>query len=150
VGFAADNVSDAIAGLTEAADIAEAALSMHRGERTYFRASDVRLRGLVSLLRDDRRVQRFAETELKALLSQQETGKLSDLEILREHVRLAGNKSALAERLHISRPLLYKRLAAIRDALGVDLDDGESMASLHVALLIHDVAAKHAATSSYR
>ena len=148
VGFATDQVSDAIAGLAEAADIAEAALSMQRSERTYFRAADVRLRGLISLLRDDRRVQRFAETELKPLLAQDDTGKLSDLAILREHVRLAGNKSALAERLHISRPLLYKRLAAIRDALGVDLDDGESMASLHVALLILDVAAKHAATSS--
>ena len=37
--------------------------------RPYFRAADIRLRGLLALLRDDPRVQRFAETELKSLLA---------------------------------------------------------------------------------
>ena len=61
-----------------------------------------------------------------------------DLAVLREYLRLAGNKAAVAQRLHMSRPALYKRLDAIRDALGVDLDDGESMTSLHVAIMVLD------------
>lgn len=62
--------------------------------------------------------------------------------MLRTYLQLAGNKAALAERLHISRPALYKRLEAIRAALGVDLDDGESMTSLHVALLVLEASAR--------
>lgn len=137
VGPGAEQLTDAISGLSEAANIAQAALSLRDDDRPYYRASDVRLRGLISLLRDDRRVQQFAETELKGLLVKDiGNNGLSALTVLREYLRLAGNKAALADRLHISRPALYKRLAAIRDALGVDLDDGESMASLHVALII--------------
>lgn len=142
LGAPAGHITDAIAGLADAAHIAEVALSMPPGERTYFRASDVRLRGLVSALRDDRRVQRFAETELRALLAEDDTATPPNLTVLREYLRLAGNKAALAERLHMSRPALYKRLAAIRAALGVDLDDGESMASLHVAVLVIDAAGR--------
>lgn len=137
IGSAAGQVTDAIYGIAEAVYLSEAALSLYRDGRPYYRAADLRLRGLISLLHDDPRVQRFAETELKALLVKDSgsTG-LSDLTVLREYLRLAGNKAALASRLHISRPALYKRLAAIRDVLGLDLDDGESMTSLHVALMI--------------
>ncbi|CAM3259794.1 PucR family transcriptional regulator ligand-binding domain-containing protein [Mycolicibacterium frederiksbergense] len=140
VGPAADGVIDAVTGLGEAAHIAEVALAM-RGARSaedngvpFYRAADVRLHGLISLLRDDPRVQTFAETELRALLA----GDPAHLDLLREYLKLAGNKAAVAARLHISRPALYKRLAAVRSALGVDLDDGESMTSLHVALMVLD------------
>ena len=50
--------------------------------------------------------------------------------------------AAVAARLHLSRPALYKRLGAIRAALGVDLDDGESMTSLHVALMVLDARSR--------
>lgn len=144
LGAPAEQITDAIAGFADAAHIAEVALAMPPGGRTYFRAADVRLRGLVSSLRDDRRVQRFAETELKALLAEDDIATPSNLTVLREYLQLAGNKAALAERLHMSRPALYKRLAAIRAALGVDLDDGESMTSLHVAVMIVDAAGRAA------
>lgn len=140
VGPAVEDVIDAVAGLGEAAHIAEVALAM-RGARSaedtgpaFYRAADVRLHGLVSLLRDDPRVQTFAETELRALLA----GDPAQIDLLREYLRRAGNKAAVAASLHISRPALYKRLAAMRSALGVDLDDGESMTSLHVALMVLD------------
>ncbi|HEX2213124.1 MAG TPA: helix-turn-helix domain-containing protein, partial [Mycobacterium sp.] len=58
--------------------------------------------------------------------------------MLREYLSLAGNKAALAQRLHISRPALYKRLAALEQTLEVDLDDAESMTSLSVALMVLD------------
>ncbi|MEH3142676.1 MAG: PucR family transcriptional regulator [Mycobacterium kyogaense] len=140
LGPPAEQIADAVSGLAEAAHIAEVALAQGDRHRPYFRAADVRLRGLLSLLRDDRRVQQFAETELKSLLSEDLPNTPTNLTVLREYLRLAGNKAALAERLHMSRPALYKRLAAIRAAVGVDLDDGESMTSLHVALMIVDGA----------
>jgi PucR family transcriptional regulator, purine catabolism regulatory protein len=93
---------------------------------------------LIALLRDDPRVQQFAETELEALLLSESTAEPSNLEVLHNFPQVAGNKAALAQRLHISRPALYKRLAAIGNSLGVDLDDAESMTSLHVALMILD------------
>jgi purine catabolism regulator len=148
VGPPAGDVVDAVGGLGEAAHVAEVAVGMTTatgGGRSYFRASDVRLRGLLSLLREDPRVQSFAETELRALLTSPDTAEPSNLTILREYLAAAGNKAALAQRLHISRPSLYKRLATIERTLGVDLDDAESMTSLHVALLVHD--ARRAAPS---
>ena len=140
MALAADvgEVTDAIAGLSEAAHVAEVAVSMGE-ERPYFRAGDTRLRGLLALLRDDLRVQRFAETELKSLLAEDDRSEPTNLTVLRRYLGAAGNKVAAAELLHMSRPALYKRLAVIRELLGVDLDDSESMTSLHVALLALDV-----------
>jgi purine catabolism regulator len=139
VGTPADLVTDATHGLTDSAHVAEVALAMDTRDRQFYRASDVRLRGLISLLQNDSRVQAFAETELKALLTTDRGGPRSDLTVLREYLRLGGNKAALAARLHISRPSLYKRLTAIERTLGVDLTDAESMVSLHVAMLVLEV-----------
>ncbi|WP_163798415.1 PucR family transcriptional regulator [Mycolicibacterium sediminis] len=138
VGPAAGDVVDAVEGLAEASHVAEVALGMGADARAYYRASDVRLRGLLALLRDDPRVQGFAETELGALLRSSDTAEPSNLTVLREYLASAGNKAALAGRLHVSRPALYKRLATIERILGVDLDDAESLTSLHVAMLVHD------------
>ncbi|HET7665307.1 MAG TPA: PucR family transcriptional regulator ligand-binding domain-containing protein [Mycobacterium sp.] len=139
LGQSAGLVTDAVLGLADAAHVAGAALAMGGEPRPFYRASDVRLRGLISLLQDDPRVQAFAETELKALLTPEDAGAPSDLAVLREYVRLAGNKAALAAHLRISRPALYKRLSLIEAKLGVDLADAESMASLHVAMLVLEV-----------
>jgi purine catabolism regulator len=43
--------------------------------------------------------------------------------------------------LHLSRPALYAKLHRIERILGVDLSDGESATSLHVAMLILDARA---------
>ncbi len=139
VGEPSDLVIDAVRGIAEAAHVAEVALAMRGQPRSFYRASDVRLRGLLSLLQDDPRVQAFAESELKALLNSDNTRTPTDLEIVREFLRVSGNKAALAKRLHLSRPALYKRLSNIEHTLGVHLDDPESMVSLHVALLILDL-----------
>jgi PucR family transcriptional regulator, purine catabolism regulatory protein len=138
VGTPEAELTDAISGLGEAGHVAEVAVAMPPGSRWYYRASDVRLRGLMALLHDDARVQRFAETELKPLL---DLGVAGDVDLLREYLSLAGNKAALAQRQHISRPSLYKRLARIESTLGVDLDDAESMTSLTVALMVLDRSA---------
>lgn len=157
VGTGAGTVVDAVQGLGDTAHVADAALAMPDGGRSYFRAADVRLRGLLTLLRDDPRVQKFAETELKPLLLHDARAPHdgagaaradSAVAVLRAYLELSGNKSALARRLHLSRPALYSRLATIERILGVDLGDGESMTSLHVALLVLDGPHRHRADTS--
>jgi PucR family transcriptional regulator, purine catabolism regulatory protein len=134
----APGLVDAIHGIAEASHVAEAALSLPADSRACFRVADIRLRGLISLLRGDPRVQRFAEAELRALILHDIAEGDNCMDILRGYLGLAGNKSALANRLHMSRPSLYAKLARIERVLGVDLADGESATSLHVAMLILD------------
>ncbi|MGV9713866.1 PucR family transcriptional regulator [Gordonia sp. NPDC003424] len=138
VGTVARQLIPAIQALPGASHVADVAAAMPPADRVAFRVSDIRIRGLLSLMRDDPRVTRFAESELRALLLDdiEHGGNLTD--ILRGYLQLAGNKSALAGRLHMSRPSLYAKLARIEEILGVDLADGESMTSLHVALLVLD------------
>src|SRR5690606_25985734 len=99
------------------------------------RLRDVHLRGLVRLLRDDLEVQSFAERELDGLLSEPDEDLLS---VLRTYLATGRNKSRTAQLHHVSRPALYRRLEAIQARLGVDLDDFEQAASVHIALLAHD------------
>jgi PucR family transcriptional regulator, purine catabolism regulatory protein len=94
------------------------------------RLVDVHLRGLLTLLADDRRVTTFAERELGPLRDEPEL--LRTLRAVLEH---AGGKSAAATALNISRPVLYDRIARLQRILGVSLDEAETRTSLHVALL---------------
>jgi purine catabolism regulator len=138
VAGASRGLLDAIQRIGESAHIAEVAAGMPASDRIVFRVSDIRLRGLLALLRGDPRVQRFAESELRALILHDIESGDNCMEILRGYLELAHHKSALAERLHLSRPALYAKLARIERILGVELSDGESATSLHVAILILD------------
>lgn len=131
----AAEVVDAVLALEHAAHIAEVAFAMPGQSQPFYRASDVRLRGLLALLGDDERVQHFAEAELRPLLGSDSD---TQLDLLRAYLAVGGNKASLAATLHLSRPALYKRLAVLGELLGVDLNDPESMTSLHVAVLILD------------
>ncbi|WP_330179201.1 PucR family transcriptional regulator [Nocardia sp. NBC_01503] len=140
VGAESDSLLDTARELAQAAHVAEVALALSSSSpRPYYRSGDVRLRGLLSLIRDEPGVQRFAETELSALL-RHDIRQATDLtRTLRHFLDLAGNKTELAKRLNISRPTLYDRLSRIERILDVDLDDGETRTSLHTALLIRDL-----------
>ncbi|WP_197380251.1 PucR family transcriptional regulator [Mycolicibacterium mengxianglii] len=146
VGPESSRLLDAADGLAESVYVAEVAASLARdgrttAERPFYRAADVRLRGLVALIRTDPRAQAFAETELRGLLAHRaqrgEQG-AATFELLRVFLECGGNKTDVANRLHLSRPTLYARLAALQRLLGVDLEDAESRTSLHVAVLILD------------
>jgi len=107
------------------------------GRRPYYRLPDLRLRGLLHLLREDTRLRSFAERELGPLLAydaEHATSLVSDLAAFLES---GGNKALAANRAHLARPTFYQRLALIERVLGVSLADPESRASLHVALLAH-------------
>ncbi|CAM5338389.1 PucR family transcriptional regulator [Streptomyces pilosus] len=125
------------AGLREARHVADAVADSAAalGLPPVVRLRDVHLRGLVRLLRDDPQVQSFAERELDGLLGEPDEDLLS---VLRTYLATGRNKSRTAQLHHVSRPALYRRLEAIQARLGVDLDDFEQAASVHIALLAHD------------
>jgi purine catabolism regulator len=121
----------------EAREVADVALRQPDGpgQRRFYRLPDLRLRGLLHLLRDDGRFQAFASRELGPLLSydaEHGTSLAADLAVFLE---AGGNKALAASRAHLARPTFYQRLALIERILGVSLADPESRTSLHVALL---------------
>jgi purine catabolism regulator len=144
VGSPAAGMAEARRSFLDAREVAEVALRHpdrhpepdrpHDG-RPYYRMPDLRLRGLLQLLRDDPRLTAFAERELGALLAYDAshgTRLAGDLAI---YLEAGGNKAAAAARAHLARPTFYQRLQLIEHVLGVSLDSPESRTSLHVALL---------------
>ena len=108
--------------------------------RPYYRLPDLRLRGLLHLLREDARLCSFAERELGPLLSYDAEHGTTLLTDLAAFLESGGNKALAASRAHLARPTFYQRLALIERVLGVSLADPESRASLHVALLAHQAS----------
>ncbi|RJK98482.1 PucR family transcriptional regulator [Vallicoccus soli] len=138
-GCAVGAVTDARRSLEEAAQVADAALAQGGGAgRAYHRLPDVRVRGLLHLLRDDPRLQTYVERELGPLLAWDEAHGTALVAALGTYLAHGRNKSAAAEAAHLSRPAFYERLRKVEQVLGVDLDGVESCLSLHVALLALD------------
>ena len=99
------------------------------------RVADRPLERLVSALRDDRRLQAHSEQMLDPLVRHDRDRRGDLLVVLAALVVHPGNRSAAAAASHLSRSVFYQRLALIGDLLGADLDDGETLAALHLALL---------------
>jgi purine catabolism regulator len=136
VGSIVSSVRDVRRAFLEAAQVADAAPSGDEGvPRPYYRLPDVRLRGLLHLLRDDDRLQTFVERELGALLAHDAQHGSDLVGVLRTYLTAGRNKSSAADAAHMSRPSFYERLHRIERVLSVDLDSVESCLSLHVALL---------------
>nr|WP_277987186.1 helix-turn-helix domain-containing protein [Microbacterium esteraromaticum] len=57
------------------------------------------------------------------------------LRVLRAVVAHPGSRTAAAASSHLSRSVFYQRLTLISDLLDADLDDGETLAALHLAVL---------------
>ncbi|GAA2676379.1 PucR family transcriptional regulator [Actinosynnema pretiosum subsp. pretiosum] len=138
VGTVVCGVPEVRRSLGEAAHVAGAALRSP-GARLYHRLDDVRLRGLLHLLREDERVRAFADRELGALLARDEAHGSRLVELLRCLCEQGGNKSAAAAAAHLSRTAYYQQLARVQQVLGVSLEDPESLLSLHVALLVREL-----------
>jgi purine catabolism regulator len=135
VGTSVGAVRDARRSLLEAVQVADAAVRQPAGPAAYHRLVDVRLRGLLHLLRDDARLQTFVERELGPLLAYDAERGTDLVRMLTVYVESGRNKSAAADAAHLSRPSFYERLHRIERILSVDLDSVESCLALHVALL---------------
>jgi PucR family transcriptional regulator, purine catabolism regulatory protein len=136
VGSVVNDLRDLRRSLLEAIHVAEAA-DLAPG-RAFHRLPDVRLRGLVHLLRDDARLQTYVERELAGLLAWDDAHGTDLLAILRAYLDHGRNKSAAADAVHLSRPAFYERIARLERILETDLDDVESCLSLHVAVVALD------------
>jgi PucR family transcriptional regulator, purine catabolism regulatory protein len=133
-GTSVDSVTGVQQSFLEADHVASAAAGLG-SHMPYFRLADLRLRGLLHLLRDDPRVHAFAERELGPLLAHDDAGGPQLLAALQAYLCSGGNKAEAAKQAHLARPTMYERLRQIEDVLGIDLEPAESRLSLHVALL---------------
>lgn len=104
------------------------------------RLEDVHLRGVIAMLADDERLQLFVSRELDGLRRHDEENGSELTSALMALLNHPTSKSEAAASLHISRPVLYDRLAKVERLLGVDLDDPDIRVSLHVALVADEVA----------
>jgi PucR family transcriptional regulator, purine catabolism regulatory protein len=150
VGAAVGSIRDVRRSFLEASQVADVAAERPdgwpaggpaaggSGRPLFYRLADLRLRGLVHLLRDDPRMQTFVERELGPLLSAEPDTSL--LDVLAAYLAAGGNKAAAAKQAHLARPTFYERLRQIERILGTDLDSAESRTSLHVALLALEAA----------
>jgi len=144
VGATAGSIRDVRRSFLEASQVADFAAERpgewfpgRQDRPSFYRLADLRLRGLLHLLRDDPRVQTFVERELGPLLAEPDTSLLG---VLAAYLAAGGNKTEAARRAHLARPTFYERLARIEHLLGTDLGSAESRTSLHVALLALEAA----------
>lgn len=137
-GSEVDGLRDARRSLVEARQVAEAA----RHDATpaeIHRLPNVGLAGLLYLLRDEPRLQTFAERQLGPLLAHDaQHPKEPLLPTLRTYLESGRNKSTAAAAAHLSRPAFYERLARLEKVLNADLESVPVCLSLHVALLALD------------
>ncbi len=139
-GVAVDRLAAVGASLRESVHVADSVRPETAG-RAVHRLSDVHLRGLVSMLADDDRLQMFVSRELDRLREHDTRWSTGLLDAVRALVRHPCSKSDAAASLHMSRPAFYDRLAKIERLLGVDLDDADIRVSLHVAVVADEVLA---------
>jgi purine catabolism regulator len=141
VGSEVTELSDAARSFREAGRVAEAALPglpLPDG-RSFHELSDIGLRRLLYALREDIRVQDYAERRLGRLVDHDTRHGTDLLPTLRHYLDAAGNKTTAARRGNLSRETVYQRLRTIERLLDCDLESGEQRTELHVALAALDV-----------
>lgn len=133
LGPPADDVLGLLASLRAARDLADSDRA-DEGARVR-RVGDRPLERLVATLRDDHRLHEHSRRMLAPLVRYDEEHRGDLLDVLGALLAHPGNRSAAASASHLSRSVFYQRLGLIGDLLGADLDDGETLAALHLALL---------------
>jgi PucR family transcriptional regulator, purine catabolism regulatory protein len=133
LGPPADDVLGLLASLRAARDLADSDRA-DEGARVR-RVGDRPLERLVATLRDDHRLHEHSQRMLAPLVRYDAERRGDLLDVLGALLAHPGNRSAAASASHLSRSVFYQRLALIGDLLDADLDDGETLAALHLALL---------------
>jgi purine catabolism regulator len=135
-GSPAEDLADVARSFREAARVAEATGPGQPlpPDRSFHLRSDIGLPRLLYALRDDTRVQEYAERQLGRILDHDARHGTGLLATLRGYLDAAGNKTAAARAAGVSRETVYQRLRTIERLLGRDLESGEQRTELHVAL----------------
>jgi PucR family transcriptional regulator, purine catabolism regulatory protein len=149
VGSPTRGIQGVRSSLREAADVAEAARrSVGDGPLLpFYRMPDVRVRGLLYLLREDPRLQVYVERELGPLLVYDDAHDTGLMATVRAWLAADGSKTLAARGLGVSRPTVYERLRMAERVLGTDLGNVEARLSLHLAALAHEILHRAAAPS---
>jgi purine catabolism regulator len=143
VGSRVDSLREVRRSFREAEQVSDAADDAP--QKAYYELPDIRIRGLMHLLRGDARVQTFCDRELGRLLALDRAESIQLIKVLKMFLEAAGNKSSAAAALRLSRPALYSKLTRIEEILGVNLETAESRLSLHLALIGVETSARHPA-----
>jgi purine catabolism regulator len=141
VGGAAADLDGLLGSVQEALDLARTPRPRTVRGMELRRAEDRPLMRLVTSLRDDHRLLRHSERMLAPLIEYDLARGGDLLTVLGAMLAHPGNRTAAASASHLSRSVFYQRLSLIGDLLGVDLDDGEALTALHLALLVRRSAA---------
>lgn len=137
VGAASDSVTELLDSLP-----AVRALARRLPPEGFRRVDDRPLTRLVSALRGDHRLQEHSERMLGPLIRHDRDAGGDLLVVLGALVQHPGNRTAAAAASHLSRSVFYQRLTLIGDLLDADLDDGETLAALHLALSAYTTASR--------
>lgn len=124
-------------GMSDADEAARSVLGS--GDERVATVDAIELRGLLRLLGDDVRVQRFVERQLRPVWEYDARHGTYLLDVLAAFLDCSGNKSAAAARAHLSRAAFYHSLERLSALLGRDLEVPEVRVALHVALLASQV-----------
>ena len=136
IGAAGADLDGLLGSVQEALDLARAPGGRVDHGPTLRRGEDRPLMRLVTSLRDDHRLLRHSERMLAPLIEYDLARGGDLLDVLGAMLAHPANRTAAASASHLSRSVFYQRLALIGDLLGVDLDDGETLTALHLALLV--------------
>lgn len=137
VGSEVDDVTHVARSFWDAARVAEAALPSETGQ-PFYEPADIGLPQLLYALREDVRVQDYAERQIGPLVDYDARHDTDLVTTLRHYLDAAGNKTVAARRGGLSRQTLYQRLHMIERLLGRDLESGAQRTELHVALTALD------------
>ncbi|MFE7171700.1 PucR family transcriptional regulator [Streptomyces sp. NPDC057616] len=141
VGSEVTDLSDAARSFREAGRAVEAVPPGTRPPegRSFHELSDIGLRRLLFALREDVRIQEYAERLLGRLVDHDTRHGTDLMTTLRHYLDAAGNKTTTARRGNLSRETVYQRLRTVERLLECDLESGEQRTELHVALAALDV-----------
>ncbi|MDQ2660921.1 MAG: PucR family transcriptional regulator [Actinomycetota bacterium] len=142
IGGEADGIDELLGSVQEAIDLARGPRLPGLRGPVLRRADDRPLMRLVTSLRDDHRLLRHSERMLAPLIEYDLARDGDLLSVLGAMLAHPGNRTAAASASHLSRSVFYQRLALIGELLGADLDDGEMLTALHLALLVRRSAVR--------
>ncbi|MGW2573021.1 PucR family transcriptional regulator [Streptomyces sp. NPDC001537] len=147
VGSEVTDLHDSARSFREASRVAEATPPGQPlpADRSFHELSDIGLRRLLYALREDTRIQEYAQRRLGHLIDHDIRHGTDLLTTLRHYLDVAGNKTTAARRGGLSRETVYQRLRTIERLLECDLESGEQRTELHVALTALDVVRFRAA-----
>lgn len=139
VGSDARGVTGLLSSLEEAVELAAgsaARADARLGRRPPIQRVQHRpLLRLVNALGSDPRLLEHTEQLLRPLIEHDLATGGDLVEVLRAYLSHPGNRTRAAAASHLSRSVFYQRIALIEELLGMDLDDGETVAALHAAVL---------------